>query len=182
MHGLIFQQLRRYVTERMGAEAWRPLLQAAKLDANRLYFAVESYPDSEALALVAAAAERAGVPARTMLEDIGEFITPELLGMYSYLLAPAWRTLEVIENTEAVIHRVVRIRDKKATPPELLCHRVGPHQLMITYHSQRRMCGLARGIARGIARHYHEQIAIQESRCMLQGDTSCELSIRLLRA
>jgi hypothetical protein len=117
-----------------------------------------------------------------ILQDFGAFIVPDLLGMYGSLLAKTWKTLDVIENTEDTIHRIVRIRNPGAKPPELRCERSSAEEVVIHYTSARKMCGLGKGIVLGLAKHYGEAISIGESSCMLKGQQECTILVRLQEA
>ena len=178
MHGIIFAELKKYVQARHGDDAWKALLQRAGLPPSTLYLPIRDYPDGEAVAIVGAASEATGVPAGEILEDFGRFITPDLMGMYRSLVKPEWRTLEFLENTEETIHRVVRIKDATAKPPEIRCERLAANEVVVRYTSQRRMCAVARGIARGVADHYGEAVEISEPSCMLRGDAECRIHVR----
>jgi hypothetical protein len=179
VHGIIFLELRKYAEARLGASAWESLLREAKLS-QRIYMPVAEYPDQEALALVGAATALTGRKAADVLEDFGSFIVPGLLELYGSLLDRRWRTLDVIEHTEDTIHQVVRVRNPGARPPELRCTRVSPDEVVLNYHSARRMCALARGIAHGLAHHFAEVISIREPQCMLRGADECRMWIRRL--
>ena len=178
MHGIIFAELKKYVQARHGDDAWKALLQRAGLPANTLYLPIREYPDADAAAIVGAASEATGLPAGEILEGFGRYIAPDLLGMYRALVKPEWRTLEFLENTEETIHRVVRIKDAAAKPPEIRCERLSPGEVVIRYASERRMCAVARGIARGVADHYGERVDIGEPSCMLRGDAECRIHVR----
>ena len=179
MHGVIFSELRKYVEQRHGGEeTWKALLRDAGLG-RRMYLPVREYPDAEAVALVSAASAATGVPVRGVLEDFGEFIAPDLMGMYRSLVRPEWRTLDFLEKTEETIHRVVRLKDPAAKPPEIRCERTAPDEAVVRYASARRMCGVAVGIIRGVAAHYGEPVQIDEPRCMHRGDPECEIRVRV---
>jgi predicted hydrocarbon binding protein len=177
MHGLIFVQLKKYAAQRLGPEAWDELLHKAALQ-GRMYLPVQQYPDDELLALVRAISLRTGGDADAVLQDLGAFMAPELLRMYGSLLDRSWTTLDVVENTEDTIHRVVRARNPGARPPELQAERRAPDEVIVTYASARRLCGFAKGIVRGLARHFGETVAIDEPSCMLRGDAACRLRVR----
>jgi predicted hydrocarbon binding protein len=178
MHGLIHVQLQRFVESRHGAAAWRELNRRAGLD-SRVFTALESYPDQEMMRLVNEAAGLTGMPVGELLEAFGEFLAPAYLGVYSSLVKPTWRTLELLEHTEQTIHRVVRVRQPGATPPVLSVERTSKLEVIVTYKSQRRLCAVARGIIRGVALHYHEQVHILERECMLRGADACRIRVRL---
>lgn len=177
MHGIILSELKRFVESRQGAPAWSRLLKKAGVPDAR-YLANETYPDQEVVAIVGAASKMSGIEPQAILEDFGEFIAPNLLEIYSALIRPEWRTLDVILNTERNVHTVVRIKSQGAAPPELKCVRKGPDEVVLTYDSPRKMCAVAKGIARGLARHFNETIQISESACMHQRAPACVISFR----
>lgn len=179
MHGTIFAGLKKYVDNKMGHGKWQQLLRAAGLNAKS-YFPIQAYPDDDVSAIVRAASEETGTPVQAILEDFGFFLAADLLAMYPMLLRGDWRTLDVIEHTEASIHEVVRNREPEAAPPRLSCTRVAPDRVRLLYASPRRMCALAKGIAKGVAAHFSEDILIEETDCMLKGAPRCDISITRL--
>jgi len=178
VHGIIFSELQRYAEKKFGAGGWKKLLGEAELGA-KTYLITSSYPDSEAVALISTASRITKLPVPAILEDFGEFIVPSLLSIYRPLIKKDWKTLDLIENTEGTIHKVVRLQNPGAAPPALIAKRVSPRDVQITYNSQRKMCGIAKGIATGIAKHFNETVAITEATCMLRGDPSCVISVKL---
>jgi hypothetical protein len=178
MHGIIFAGLKKYVVANFGNDAWNGLLKDTGIG-SKIYLPTQTYPDQEIVALVTAASQKTGKPAQTLLEGFGEFIVADLATIYRSMIKPEWRTLDLIENTEGTMHKAVRLRDRGATPPTLVVTRTSPDEVVIVYSSARKMCGVAKGIVKGIARHYNEQVTITESSCMLKGNPSCTLSVKL---
>ena len=178
MHGLIFAELRKFAEAGFGKEAWHRLLVEAGLP-PKIYLQGETYPDEELVALATAASRVAQRPVTALLEQFGEFIVPDLFDIYGAFIQKQWKTLDMIEHTEANIHRAVRLRNPSASPPELKCQRVSPAEVVIVYNSPRKMCAVARGIVAGVARRYQEQVTISESTCMHRGDPSCTISVLL---
>jgi hypothetical protein len=176
MHGLIFEELKRYAHDRLGPSGWDTLLQRAGL-AGKTYDQLQAYPDTAALQLVSAASALTGHPIAAVIEDFGEFVAPDLLRLSKPLIKSEWKTADLLEHTEETIHRVVRLDSPGAEPPALHVERKGPGQVLIVYSSPRRMCALAKGICKGIARHYQETIAITESQCMHNGDAACHITV-----
>lgn len=179
MHGSIFSALRNFVVNGYGADAWTAIGKAAGLEGH-VYLPSKAYPDNEVLALVDAASRLTGVPVAELLSAFGEFLAPALLRMYAAFVQPEWKTLDVIESTESMIHRVVRMREPDASPPRLECSRPHAGEVVVTYDSERRLCGVAIGIIRGLAAHYQERVVINEPQCMLRGDAACVISVQLL--
>jgi len=178
MHGIIFAGLKKYVVANFGNEAWNGLLKEAGIG-SKIYLATQAYPDQEIAALVTTASQKTGKPANALLEGFGEFIVADLVTIYRSMIDPSWRTLDLIENTENTMHKAVRLRDKGATPPTLVVNRLSPTELVINYSSPRRMCAVGKGIVRGIARHYGEQVVVDEPTCMHRGGPSCTISVKL---
>ncbi len=180
MHGIIFGELKKYVDTKMGGDAWNRLLSDAGLG-TKMYMPIKEYPDEEAVAIISAAAKILKRDVSRIQKDFGEFIAPDLLKLYHRMVKPEWKTLDLIENTEDTIHRVVRLRNPGAKPPELKTQRKGPDHVVITYASSRKMCGVAIGIVKGIARHYNEKIRVTQSSCMHRGDAVCTISVKLVK-
>ena len=178
MHGVIFNEIKKFANTTFGEKSWEELLTKAGL-AGSVYLASKSYPDEQVVALIGAASEKSGLPPGQVLESFGQFIAPDLLSMFRSLIRPEWRTLDVLENTENTIHKVVRLSYAEATPPYLSVERLSPASVAIHYTSPRKLCTIAKGITRGIAAHYGEAIHIHEDTCMLRGGAECLIGVRL---
>jgi hypothetical protein len=177
VHGIVLSELKKYSDWKFGPAMWPRLLREAHID-WKIYMPIRSYPDEDANAIIEVAAQISGHSTAETLENFGEFIAPRLLSMYASLKKPEWRTLDVIEHTENVIHTVVRAREAGAQPPHLQCTRVSPTEVRMIYDSPRRMCALAKGIAKGLGRLYNERIEIREPQCMMNGAPNCEMFIK----
>jgi hypothetical protein len=177
MHGVIFVELKKFVDARMGEGDWVDILASAGLG-GRVYLPVREYPDSEAAALVAETRTRTGLDLDALFQQLGEFMAPDLLRMYGSLLGREWKTLEVIENAPATMHRVMRARNTAASPTDLRTERAGPDEVVVLYGAARRMCGLAKGLVRGLARHFAERIRLEESACMAKGAAQCRIRVQ----
>ncbi len=177
MHGLIFVELKKFVVSKFDEKTWETLLEKAGLK-HQLYLASTVYPDQDAIALVSTACQMTGLKPNVVLEDFGEFILPDLIEQYKFLVKPEWKLLDFLQNTEETIHKIMRFH-KGVTPPRLGAHRIEENKLLISYSSQRRMCALLKGMVRGSAKYYKEQITMIESRCMLQGDSECVVSVQV---
>lgn len=174
MHGIIFAELKKFVHRNYGEPAWLKI--SAEAGVTRMSnLANESYPDAEFVALVAAVERLSGRPARELQKEFGEFIVPDLINVYGAFIDRKWTALDMLANTESVIHRTVRLQDAKAEPPRLRITRNSPDEVTILYSSPRKLCDVATGIIRGIASHYREQLRIEETTCMHEGARQCTL-------
>src|SRR5258706_3158851 len=130
MHWIIYAELKKFVDAKFGTEAWDNLLTAAELG-KKSFLPGSSYPDVEAVAVVVAASKTTGKAVSELLEAFGEFIVPDLAKFYGNLIKPGWRTLDVIENTETMIHTIIRVNDPNARPPEIKVRRLEPRAVEI---------------------------------------------------
>jgi predicted hydrocarbon binding protein len=179
MLGVIFFVLQNHMEKRLGASSWGRVVARANLTA-KAYSPVMEYPDSEAMALMVAASQLAGLPLADFLEEFGEALAPDLLAMYPGLVQPEWKTLDLVVNAEEVIHSVVRRRNPLSKPLVLRCVRYSTDEVQLVYASPRKLCQIAKGIIRGIARHYREEVSIADESCMNDGDPFCAIQIKLV--
>jgi predicted hydrocarbon binding protein len=176
MHGIIFIELMKMVERFFGQLAWNAVLRDAGLE-SKIYMPMGHYPDSDAGEIISAIAMRADEDVKTVMEDFGEFIVPDLMSLYRPIIQPEWGLLELLENTDRVIHRALRRRSSGAFPPALRVVRTG-EEVLITYSSARPMCGISIGVIRGLSKHYSEPIALEELTCMLHGADACRIAVR----
>jgi hypothetical protein len=163
MHGSIFVLLKRFVENSYDYSTWLKLLEATGIT-HPSYQMQEMYPTREIFAIVNKASEISGTPAYDLMEQFGEFLVPDLLLVYKKYVNPAWRTYDMLLNTELSMHGAVKSQDSRTSPPMLLVTRKGSKQLIVDYHSKRKMAGVAVGIIKGIARYYHENDQITVTR------------------
>lgn len=180
MHGLIFNEFKKYAVETYGPEAWTSLAKEADLD-GQIFLPDQVYPDHQFTALLDGAAKITEHHEPYDLQvSFGRFIAPHLMRKHEPQINPVWDSLDLIENVETAIHRVVRLRDPNAKPPRLRTSRLAPDEVLIHYNSPRRLCGVAAGIAHGVAHAYDEKLYITEDQCMRKGHDVCDIRVRLV--
>jgi predicted hydrocarbon binding protein len=180
MHGVILLELNRYVETHFGPQAWNEAVAEAGLS-NPVFLPTQLYPDADLMGIVSALCRKTGREPGRLLEEFGCFIAPFLSSLYSALIDANWTLLDLLERTEETIHRVVRIRESGAAPPQLHCRRLGPDEAEIHYSSDRKMCAFAKGIIRGLAKLYQEPVEVTEPACMHQGDPACRILVKKAR-
>jgi hypothetical protein len=177
MYGVIFDFLRSYVIERHGGrDTWDALLKEAGIG-YKVYFPVAQYPDEEIVNLASTAARMLRVPLPAVLEDFGDFVGPSLVTYYDMFVRPEWKTFDVLENASHKIHDAIHRHNARRNPPELRATRQGDDRMLLTYHSERRLCFVAKGIVRGLSKKYGEDIEVRETQCMHYGAERCHFEI-----
>jgi tRNA A-37 threonylcarbamoyl transferase component Bud32 len=178
VHGIIFFYIQKFAdVATAGKTTWLKLRETVATSASR-YLPNGTYPDGEAVGLLQSLAERAGEPLPALVERFGEFVAPHLVKVAGRHIDPSWRTLDLIENTESIIHTMIRATNPGAEPPVLEAVRHSPNELHLVYGSSRQLCVLARGIMKGVAKHYGESITIDETSCMLHGGPFCSFVVQ----
>lgn len=178
MHGLIFAELKRFVVQAAGAETWNKLLEQSGAGKETIFLPNQVYPDDQLQSLVEAGSRLTGMPMAQLQEAFGVFIAPELLRLYDAQINPTWRTLDLLEKTEQMVHRAVRIKTPGAQPPRLVATRPRPDQVIMQYTSSRHLCGVAIGIIKGVALQLKETVEIEQPECMMRGDAQCLIDVR----
>jgi predicted hydrocarbon binding protein len=176
MHGVIFLEFNRFVDATLGADAWKGAIEDAGLS-HAVFLPTQLYPDADLLSLVSSICRKSGREACAVLEEFGTYIVPSLASLYAALIDGNWTLLDMLEQTEATIHRVVRIRAAGAAPPQLKARRVAPNEVEILYTSDRKMCAFARGIVRGLSKLYEEPADVTEPDCMHRGSAACRIVV-----
>ncbi len=160
VHGSIFYLLKKFVIGKYSTQTWENILKKAGLIGS-VYDMTGSYSLSEMGLLIGSASEISGKTIEELKELFGEYMVPDLFVLYHNYLNPAWKTFDLLENTERIMHGAVRRLNSTANPPILSVAKVNPNLLIIDYYSKRRMGSLAVGIIRGIATFYDELDKIQ---------------------
>lgn len=156
MHGSIFVFFKRFIETKYDFNTWDELVKNSKTE-RFSYDMHEAYPDEDIHKLIQAASDMTQLPPAKLQEKFGEALVPNLLLIYNQYVDPKWKTLDMLENTERVMHHAVKKQDAKTAPPVLNVTRVNKRKLIIDYHSKRRMASLAIGIIKGIAKYYNEE-------------------------
>ncbi len=179
MLGFFFTELKQFVIQELSESAWIEVLGKVGLGSKDSYMNGLYYPDEDMMRIVVGVSNMTGMSIDQVLKEYGTFVGKDLFTAYKPLIDPSWKTLDFIENVEETIHQVVRARNRKASPPKLVCNRLTDREIVIDYRSERKLCRVAQGIALGVANHYNEPIEIVEETCMHRGDSSCKIWVSL---
>jgi tRNA A-37 threonylcarbamoyl transferase component Bud32 len=178
VHGIIFFYIQKFADMLATATASHAGLRSTIVGSTANYLPSGVYDDGEAVALLHSIADGIEEPVPGLLGRFGEFLAPHLVKVAGPLVDPSWRTLDLIEHTESLIHSMVRTAKPGAEPPVLETVRVAPEELHLVYSSRRRLCPLAAGLIRGMARHFGETLDVEETSCMHRGDPFCTFNLR----
>lgn len=180
INGSMFVLLKRFVESSYDSETWIKLNKAADNEHNH-YSPDENYPVTEMQAIILKASELTGLSGNELKEAFGIFLVPNLLSIYHKYVNPSWKTFEMLENTEKIMHQAVRKENQAANPPALYVSKVSDTLLIIDYHSKRRMAPLAVGIIKGIAKHYNESENIEVNPVTNPNDERVQIRVNYIQ-
>ena len=173
MKGIIFNLAEDVVCRDHGEELWDEVLDEAGVSGS--YTSLGSYADREMFAIIAAAAARLDAEPHAVLRHIAEEAMPLLAERYPHFFAPHRDACSFVLTLNDIIHPEVRKLYPGAEVPTFTYERHDSRTLTMSYDSPRRLCVLAEGFVQGAARHYGQQVTVEQSTCMLRGDAVCVL-------
>jgi Haem-NO-binding len=176
MQGIFLDELEKYVVRELGQTGLARVRGLTGRGEGGYRFDA-AYPDNELQLIVRGVSEATSRHPIDILEEFAEGMVPGLLEVYGFLVNPRWSFVDLLLNTQEVIHKGLKDTSPSAKPPDMQVQRVGPESVAIFYRSRRRLCPVATGIIRGAAKHYHVEVVIGEERCMLRGDPECVITV-----
>lgn len=175
MKGVIFNLLEEAVVDQFGDATWDDLLDAAELEGA--YTSLGSYPDSEIMALVAAASEKLKLSPAAILRWFGKSAIPSLAIQYPAFFTAPGNVRNFLLSVNAIIHPEVRKLYSGAGCPHFQFEEMETGELIIGYSSPRKMCALAEGFIVGAADHFGEMLTVAHRDCMHDGSPECSLVV-----
>lgn len=173
MKGIIFNLAEEVVSREHGEAAWDAVLDAAGVSGS--YTSLGSYPDADLLAIVDAAAALLQSDPQAVLRHLAEGAMPLLATRYPHFFTPHADAGSFVLTLNDIIHPEVRKLYPGADVPTFAYREVSRDVITMEYSSVRRLCALAEGFLAGAARHYGQQVSVQQPTCMLRGDAHCVL-------
>lgn len=176
MKGIVFNLLEDVVSEHHGPETWEALVDAAGV--SGAYTSLGAYPDSDMEALVAAACAALSLNRNAVLRWFGVNAMPLLAERYPTLFEGHTSARTFVDGVNDVIHAEVRKLYPDALCPHFKLSDAGANELVMAYHSARRMCALAEGFVEGAAIYFNDTVQFTHEACVDHDDRGCVFRIR----
>lgn len=180
MQGVILIGAQRFVRERFGSDFWRMVETEANI-AERLYLPSQFYPMAEVDSVIGSVSRHSGMSIPMVLESIGDYIAPDMLGAYASLIDPQWNLLEVLLHSEVIVERGALKHGIKLTSTPIEGRPGTNGEIFLKYHSPWRICQLIKGLVRGLGAHMDQPVLIDEIRCMAANSPVCEFAVKVER-
>lgn len=180
MQGILLVGLRKFVIERLGEALWKSV-QAEAGVIDRVYLPAQRYPDEDFSSIVAGVSRLTGMTQALILESFGDFLATDLVRMFSGLVDPRKKLIDILAQCDDLIGRAVLMQGGVPGPAVLHGQQISPSEVVLHYEAPLRLCPMIRGVVRGIAAHMDQPMAIDELCCVSTGASACELAVRLER-
>lgn len=179
MHGVILDELRRFVADRYGYRRWIETLKSSGRPATQGYELDRTYPDGELGLLATHAAQVTGTPLPALLEGFGAAMLPDLMRVYPNLLEPKWSYADFLENMEPLFVEILRLHTPGASQTRIHVRHTAPESIEVVYDSPLRACAAVEGVMKAAAREYRSEAEVVQTRCVLKGAPDCLFTVRL---
>ena len=180
MKGVVFTAFNDMVEQKIGLEMWEDLLAAVNPDSGGVYTSVEDFPDQELLDMVQALSDKTGQSVEELIAAFGQYLFHVLAFKHSVFTDSKSNLMDFLKSIESVIHKEVRKLYENPNLPSIEWEQADANELVLHYHSPRKLCHLASGLIRGASEHYKTDIELTESQCMHEGAEKCTFIVRLI--
>lgn len=177
MQGSIYTSFSDMVIEQLGMKTWNALLEKVAPESEGVYTSGMQYDDSEIMALVGALSEITNTEAKVLVKSFGEFLFERLFASCPTDLTHVTNLKDFLLSIDGVIHKEVKRVYPKAYLPSFEYSDNPDGDLIMYYHSKRKLCHLSEGLIESAAKHFDEKITIGHPQCMHHGDDKCKLII-----
>lgn len=174
MHGILFKQLKTYVTEEYDEDTWMEAMDEAGIE-PKLYLPVTEYPDEEAERLVDGVATVTGTDEQDLLAALGEHLAPALLDTFEAHVKDDWDAMDLLEHSGNEVFTVLRSED--GSDDEVTARREDEDTVVVEYASPLQMCEMAEAVLRGILDEHDERAEVTQATCMHRGGDACEIHV-----
>jgi predicted hydrocarbon binding protein len=177
MQGSIFTSFSEMVIEKMGMSVWNELLEKVNPSSEGVYTNGMQYDDSEILAYVSELSTITKVDVPTLVRTFGEYLFIHLYNSSPAKVSHIDNLKDFLICIDGVIHKEVKRVYPEAYLPSFKYDETPDGDLIMFYHSKRKLCHLSEGLITGAAKHFKQSISIVHPECMHDGAEKCKLVI-----
>ena len=171
MKGIVFTELMDMVEETFGYEMVDQMLDACELESNGAYTAVGTYKFEEMQSLLTFLSTNSGLSIGQLMQAFGRYLFNTFQKNYGVFFAGVPDSFTFLESIEDYIHVEVLKLYPDAELPRFSTERVGDKQLIMEYHSERKMGPFAYGLIEKTLEHFEEEATINQSNLNEEGSS-----------
>lgn len=161
MKGVIFTEFLEMVENKFGFLVADKIVSETTLPSNGVYTAVGTYSHGEMVSLVTALSKEVDMSIPQLLKAYGDHMFGQFVKYYPHFMEEAKDAYEFLAGIENYIHVEVRKLYPDAELPHFKIEQPDDNQLVMLYHSERKMADFAEGLIEGCIRYYEEDIKFE---------------------
>jgi predicted hydrocarbon binding protein len=177
MQGSIYTTFSEMVIEKMGMTVWNDLLEKIKPGSDGVYTKGMQYEDAEIMAYVSELSTVTKIDAPTLVKTFGEYLFIHLYNSSPTSLSHINNLKDFLMCIDNVIHKEVQRIYPDAYLPTFNHTERSEGDLVMFYHSKRKLCHLSEGLITSAAKHFEQAITIDHPECMHDGADKCKLVV-----
>ncbi|WP_258098235.1 heme NO-binding domain-containing protein [Marinoscillum pacificum] len=160
MRGIVFTELLELVENKFGYETVDKVLQKAKPITSDAYTSVGSYPHRELVSILVELSQELDMSIGDLMELYGHHLFGVFGQRYSSLFIPGIDAFTFLASVEDHIHPEVLKLYPDAELPKFDIESKDHSELIMVYHSKRKMGDFALGLIKGCLEYFDEQADI----------------------
>ncbi len=160
MLGIVFTEFFEMVEEKFNYEMVDKLIQSSSSESKGVYTAIGSYPHSEIVEHVVNLHKETEIPIPVLLKTFGRYLHGTFVKNYVGFFEEAKNGFDFLESIERYIHVEVKKLYPNAQLPTFDSERISDNEMILNYHSDRRMGDFALGLIEKTMEYYKEPAEI----------------------
>ncbi len=177
MKGIIFNLLEAFIVENLGEDKYDEIEDKCELQTTEPFVGPGSYPDEDILAIVISASDEFNISVDDFFRRWGRFCVPILAEKFPGFFEKSKTAKEFLSQVDNMHYTEVVKLYKDAVPPKFIYEDPGADKLIMHYTSERKLCHLMLGLIEGVGDQYETTIEIIQTKCLLEGDESCDIEL-----
>jgi hypothetical protein len=161
MKGVVFTEFLEMVEQRWSLDVVDAVLTRAAPPHGGTYTSVGTYPAAEMMALVGALAEEVKAPPSELLFAFGQQLFERFAANFPQFFRETTTALDFLQVVDSYIHIEVRKLYPDAELPKFDTTRASERELVMVYHSTRRLADLAHGLIVGCGKHFGTALEVR---------------------
>jgi hypothetical protein len=178
MQGTIFTVFSDMVIDTLGMAVWDELLARVEPVSGGIYTNGSQYDDQELTRLVSGLSAITGQPAQGLIVAFGQFMFKRLYDNSPADISKITKLRDFLLAIDGVIHKEVKRLNPDSYLPTFEYADADNGDLIMFYHSKRKLCAAAEGLIHGAAAQFDESIELSHPQCMHHGAPKCQLVIQ----
>ena len=178
MKGIIFNIAEAFIRTEYGDEAYDKIVSHSSFQTNEPFVGPGTYPDSDFLEMVGKAISELGLEPAIFLKKFGHFAFFKLAERHPNFLSGMEHPKDFLKTVNDVVHVEVRKLYSQAYLPTFTYADPSEDELVITYHSKRKLYPFMEGLIDGVATYFKTPILQEQVIYQKNGEEFCDFKLK----